>query len=114
MIILSKKFFSGMHLLTTSICETVPQFNDSLVTQFNKGKGWEQIRKNFWVWKYKKRHQKALQSLRKKENIMSRKSYTPNGGIYLQRVSLLLMNQSLSVENSNSLVVENTFVGDCK
>ena len=55
-----------------------------------------------------------LQSLRKKENIMSHKSYTPNGGIYLQRVSLLLMNQSLSVENSDSLVVENTFVGDCK
>ena len=55
-----------------------------------------------------------LQSLRKKENIMSRESYTPNGGIYLQRVSLLLMNQSLSVENSDSLVVENTFVGDCK
>ena len=28
-----------MHCFTISICETVPQFNDRLMTQFNEGKG---------------------------------------------------------------------------
>ena len=33
-----------MHRFTISIYETVLQFNDNLMTQFNEGKGYERIR----------------------------------------------------------------------
>ena len=32
-----------MHHFTISICETVPQFNNSLATQFNEGEGTNEI-----------------------------------------------------------------------
>ena len=40
----SKRLFSDMHCFTMSICETVHQFNNNLITQFNQGKGYRGIR----------------------------------------------------------------------
>ena len=34
--------FYGMHRFTISTCETLPQLNDNITTQVNKGKGYHQ------------------------------------------------------------------------
>ena len=45
MVILSKKIiFWLMHHFTISICETVSQFNDNLMSQFDEGKRCNRIR----------------------------------------------------------------------
>ena len=39
-----KKLFYGMHRFMISTCDTVPQFNDNLRTEFNEGKRYQGIR----------------------------------------------------------------------
>ena len=108
-----KRLFSGLHLLTMSICETVPQFSDSLMTQFNKGKGWEQIRKKvgFLSLKIQEATSKSVAITEKKgKHYVTRIIYTKRGHLLTKGLPVI----DEPITQCDSLVVENTFVGDCK
>ena len=69
-----------MHRFRTSICDTMLQFNDILMTQVDKGKEHKGIRK-LKIFEFKNTRtdiKKMLWSLRKKESNMSDNSYIPN------------------------------------
>ena len=89
-----------MHRFTISICDTVPTFNDNLMTRFKEGKRYSEI----WTIKifvFENRWsdvQKYCVHQEKKENNMSDKLNIPNRGIYIQKLPCYwLMNQSFSV-----------------
>ena len=83
----------GMHCFTISTCETVPQFNGNLRTQFNEQKGHQRIRtiKTF-QFEHARNDEEAKNtgSPRKKKYNMSDKSFIPIKDIYLQKLPLIL------------------------
>ena len=65
------------HFINFYNCKTVPQFNDSLMVQINQGTSYRGNRTiNVFVFEDTRRDvKKILQSLRKKENNISKKAY---------------------------------------
>ena len=103
-----------MHRFRTSICDTMLQFNDILITQVDKGKEHKGIRK-LKIFEFKNTRtdiKKMLWSLRKKESNMSDNSYIPNKTKIIPVIDFT-EEQSFSVMQKTP-VVENTSTDDCK
>ena len=105
--------FWYIHCSTIYIFETVPQFNDNLMTQFNEWKGYNGIRiiKIFQFENTRADVKEVLRSLKKKkEKDMSGKSHTKTRG----KVTPVFDFTNEPVIRCNVPIAENRFVDYCK
>ena len=91
--------FWYIHCSTIYIFETVPQFNDNLMTQFNEWKGYNGIRiiKIFQFENTRADVKEVLRSLKKKRKRICQANHIQKPGAKLPLFLTLQMNQSFVV-----------------
>ena len=101
-----------MHRFTISIYETVLQFNDNLMTQFNEGKGYEGIR-TIKISKFENAKNEVLITEKKGKQYVRQIIYTNQEYLPTKVDPVINYTDELVIE-WDVLVVESTFVDDCK
>ena len=104
-----------MHHFTISVCESVSQLNDNLVTQFNEGMGYKRITiiKNVSL-KIQKATSRSVAVTQKKGKQYIRHIIYTNQGHLPTKVTPDIDFTDEPVIGCDIPVVENTFVDDCK